>query len=73
VTSSPSDGAGPDLPTCGALEHAKEIAKHESQLQQVLAKRGPSTQGFRTTADRDRATGTGAVVRKRPGKEPAGS
>src|SRR5438270_11085707 len=30
-------------------------------------------EGFRTTADRDRATGTGAVVGKPPGKEPAGS
>ena len=30
-------------------------------------------EGFRTTTDRDSATGTGAVVRKRPGKEPAGS
>src|SRR6516162_11105391 len=27
-------------------------------------------EGFRTTADCDRAIGTGAVVRKRPGKEP---
>jgi len=30
-------------------------------------------EGFRTTAGQDSATGTGAVVRKRPGKEPAGS
>ena len=30
-------------------------------------------EGFRTTADRDSATGTAAVVRKRPEKEPAGS
>jgi hypothetical protein len=30
-------------------------------------------EGFRTTADRDRATGTGVVVGKPPGKEPAGS
>ena len=28
-------------------------------------------EGFRTTADRGGATGTGAIVRKRSGKEPA--
>ena len=29
-------------------------------------------EGFRTTAHRDSGAGTGAVVGKRPGKEPAG-
>jgi hypothetical protein len=29
-------------------------------------------EGFRTTAHRDSGAGTGAVVPKRPGKEPAG-
>src|SRR6516164_8112140 len=52
--------------------HMTAIDQNRPQLQQVLAKRGPSTQGFRMPA-RDGAVAPvqGAVVRKPPKKEPA--
>jgi hypothetical protein len=46
--------------------------KRQFLVKVSLAEKVRFCEGFRTTAHRDSGAGTGAVVRKPPGKEPAG-